>query len=242
MENIIIQIVSIFLASIITVLSYHYKNKSERDKAKANLELEKLASSNRDKLLRDELSGINNLLFEIKDDVTIIKRSHEDEFILSSTISDIILESINYNDGLDPFLKSLITNYGLEFEKFSNRWRTNIYRGTQHKMVQFIRIEIDGIINRTKAFQCHVAPKTRVYGFGSGKDKVVDFCDFMDASPAFKELDKLIVQLEKNGLETTEDIVEVFSEHISNFIRSLCLSLQEWSNLKLPHKPLPYEE
>lgn len=240
--NILVTIIAAALASVLGWVSSIINGKQERKKIQVSYkeERKKIQTeyqeqqkqvSERDRLLMDQMRGFDNKLVELSMAFLEHKKNNEFKSHLMNTMRSKATNIIDYNVDLDPKYKHLMMQIAREFEDFAFRFYYSEMRGVEHEITPYLKIDLSSRVATIEGIVEHISPKPKKFVYSTGKEKPVYLIEMIKESKIKREIQLLLIILQRNGL-SPEKVIEVFEKFLGNFFKEFLIIVNQWEELK----------
>lgn len=241
-NNILVTIVAAAVASMLGWVSSIINGRQERKKIQTSYQEERKKIqteyqeqqkqvTERDRLLMDQMRGFDNKLVELSMTLFEHKTNNEFKSNLMNTMRSKATNIIDYSVDLDHKYKHLMMRIAREFEDFAFRFYYSDMRGVEHEITPYLKIDLSSRVATIESIIEHITPKPKKFTYTTGKEEPVYLIDMIKESKIKREIQLLLIILQRNGL-SPEKVIEVFEKFLGNFFKEFLVIVNQWEELK----------
>lgn len=224
-------IIAIIVSGVIGWGSSIINSRNERKKITLERELQDQKWDERDRLVMDRITGMENKVVELSMSFLEFRKNNEFRSRLMNMFRAKATNIIDYNVDLNPKYKHLLMKVAREFEDFALRFYYSDMRGVEHQISQYLKIDMESRIDSIENIMRRINPKPKKFKYSTGKTKPIYFVDYIKESILNKEIRLLIIILQRNGL-SPDDVVKLFDRFISNLFKEFIVLVNDWEDME----------
>jgi hypothetical protein len=181
--------------------------------------------SARDKLLTNELRGLQNKVMKIGESIDNLKLDTDFRNGLKNSIRIEASRIVNLSYDLEPYFKNILMFWAVQIEDLSLKYYYSPYRNNHDELEKYLTVDIESRKSIVENYANNLVEYSKVYN-----GKKILFTSFLEKTDAYKKLDLFIMRLVQNGM-SEDQVTEEFVKFIHRFFEHIIKAIVIWRTL-----------